>query len=121
MLIGSKYAGLESHKLPFGYSLYISDKLKESNRNYFERVLNSIELIINDGNHKLPENIFVMGSGLDKLINKEAPLPHRFKSILDLKLSDYYYSPQKMSVHELVSNNINSNIYCLASILSSCV
>jgi len=121
LLIGSKYAGLESHKLPFGYSLYISDKLKESNRNYFERVLNSIELIINDGNHKLPENIFVMGSGLDKLINKEAPLPHRFKSILDLKLSDYYYSPQKMSVHELVSNNINSNIYCLASILSSCV
>ena len=121
LLIGSKFDSLESHKLPFGYSLYISDNLKESNKNYFERVLNSIELIINDSNHKLPENIFVMGSGLDKLINKQAPLPNRFKSILDLKLSDYSYSPQKMSVHELVSNSINSNIYSLASILSSCL
>ena len=62
-----------------------------------------------------------MGSGLDKLINKEASLPKRFKSILDLNLSEYTYLPQKMSVHELVSNTINSNIYCLASILSSCV
>ena len=121
LLIGSKFAALKSHKLPFGYNLYISDNLKESNKNYFERVLNSIELIINDSNHKLPENIFVMGSGLDKLINKQAPLPNRFKSILDLKLSDYSYSPQKMSIHELVSKSINSNIYSLASILSSCI
>ena len=121
LLIGSKFAALKSHKLPFGYDLYISDNLKQSNKNYFERVLNSIEIIINDTNDKLPENIFVMGSGLDKLINKQAPLPNRFKSILDLKLSDYSYSPQKMSVHELVSNSINSNIYSLASILSSCL
>ena len=121
LLIGSKYAALQSHKLPFGFSLYISDNLEESNKNYFERVLNSIQLIINDSNHKLPKNIFVMGSGLDKLINKEESLPERFKSILDLNLSEYTYLPQKMSVHELVSNTINSNIYCLASILSSCV
>ena len=121
LLIGSKYTALQSHKLPFGFSLYISDNLVESNKNYFERVLNSIQIIINDSNHKLPKNIFVMGSGLDKLINKEASLPKRFKSILDLNLSEYTYLPQKMSVHELVSNTINSNIYCLASILSSCV
>ena len=121
VLIGSKFAELKSHKLPFGYSLYISDNLKESNKNYFERVLNSVELIINDSNQKLPENIFVMGSGLDKLINKQAPLPYKFKSIFDLKLSDYSYSPQKMSVHELVSKTINSNIYSMVSILSSCV
>ncbi len=121
LLIGSKYTALQSHKLPFGFSLYISDNLEESNKNYFERVLNSIQIIINDSNHKLPKNIFVMGSGLDKLINKEASLPKRFKSILDLNLSEYTYLPQKMSVHELVSNTINSNIYCLASILSSCL
>ena len=121
LLIGSKYTALQSHKLPFGFSLYISDNLEESNKNYFERVLNSIQIIINDSNHKLPKNIFVMGSGLDKLINKEASLPKRFKSILDLNLSEYTYLPQKMSVHELVSNTINSNIYSLASILSSCV
>ena len=121
LLIGSKYTALQSHKLPFGFSLYISDNLEESNKNYFERVLNSVQLIINDSNHKLPKNIFVMGSGLDKLINKEASLPKRFKSILDLNLSEFTYLPQKMSVHELVSTTINSNIYCLASILSSCV
>ena len=121
LLIGSKYAELQSYKLPFGFSLYISDNLEESNKNYFERVLNSIQIIINDSNHKLPKNIFVMGSGLDKLINKEASLPKRFKSILDLNLSEFTYLPQKMSVHELVSTTINSNIYCLASILSSCV
>ena len=52
-------------------SLYLTKNLKESSKNYFERVLNSVKLIINDTNQKLPSNIFVMGQGLDKLLNSE--------------------------------------------------
>ena len=62
LLLGSNLAELKSHKLPFGYSLYITKNLKESSKNYFERVLNSVKLIINDTNQKLPSNIFVMGT-----------------------------------------------------------
>ena len=122
LLLGSNLAELKSHKLPFGYSLYITKNLKESSKNYFERVLNSVKLIINDTNQKLPSNIFVMGSGLDKLSNSESIiLPKGFKSISDLNLSNYSYQPKMMQIHETVSKSIDNSICSLVSILSSCV
>ena len=121
VLIGSKLSKLNSHKLPFGSGLYISNNLKESSKNYFDRVLKSINLIMNQNNEKLPLNIFVMGPGLDQLITPDLPLPNRFTSIADLKLSDYSYSPKKMQIHELVSTSIDSSIYSLTSILTTCV
>ena len=36
LLIGRKSAQLKSYKLPFGYSLYISDSLQETSLNYFK-------------------------------------------------------------------------------------
>lgn len=122
LLLGSNLAELKSHKLPFGYSLYISKNLKESRKNYFERVLNSVKLIINDTNQKLPSNIFVMGQGLDKLSNSEYKiLPKGFQSISDLNLSNYSYQPKMMQIHETVSKSIDNSICSLVSILSSCV
>ncbi len=121
LLIGGELSELNSHKLPFGSSLYISTNLKDSGKNYFDRVLNSIKIIMNNNNDKLPSNIFVMGSGLDNLINSESPLPKGFKSIAELKLSDFSYSPKTMQIHELLSNSIGSRIFSLASILTSCV
>jgi len=121
VLIGSELSKLNSHKLPFGSSLYISDDLKQSSKNYFDRVFNSIQLIMNANNENLPLNIFVMGPGFDQLTCQEFSLPKKFKSIADLKLSDYSYSPKKMEIHELVSDSIDSSIYSLTSILSSCV
>ena len=122
LLLGTNLAELKSHKLPFGYSLYISKNLKESRKNYFERVLNSVKLIINDTNQKLPSNIFVMGQGLDKLLNSEYKiLPKGFQSISDLNLSNYSYQPKMMQIHETVSKSIDNSICSLVSILSSCV
>ena len=122
LLIGSNLAELKSHKLPFGYSLYITKNLNESSKNYFERVLNSVKLIINDTNQKLPSNIFVMGQGLDKLLNSEYKiLPKGFQSISDLNLSNYSYQPKMMQIHETVSKSIDNSICSLVSILSSCV
>ena len=121
VLIGSKLAQLASHKLPFGYSLYISENINQSSITYFDRVLNSINLILSENNDKLPQNIFVMGSGLDKLIKQDAHLPDGFKNITDLKLANYSYIPNRMDIHELVSNSIDSSIYSLVSILTSCV
>ena len=76
---------------------------------------------MDQNNEKLPLNIFVMGPGLDQLITPDLPLPNRFTSIADLKLSDYSYSPKKMQIHELVSTSIDSSIYSLTSILTTCV
>lgn len=121
VLIGSKLSKLNSHKLPFGSSLYISNNLKESSNNYFDRVLKSIKLIMNQNNEKLPLNIFVMGTGLDQLITPDFTLPNGFRSIAELKLTDYSYSPKKMQIHELVSNSIDASIYSLTSILTSCI
>ncbi len=121
LLIGSNLAKLNSHKLPFGYSLYISKNLDESCKNYFERALNSVKLIIKDTNHKLPSNIFVMGQGLDKLLNSEFSLPKGFQKISDLNLTNYSYQPKTMQIHETVSKSIENSVCSLVSILSSCV
>ena len=121
LLIGGQFSELNSHKLPFGSSLYISNNLKNSGKNYFDRVSNSIKVIMKDNNDTSPLNIFVMGSGLDNLINSEFDLPKGFKNIAELKLSDFSYSPKKMQIHELISNSIDSRIFSLASILTSCV
>ena len=121
VLIGRNLAELHSHKLPFGYSLYITDNLNESSKNYFERALNSVKLIIQETNQKLPPNIFVMGQGLDKLSNPEFSLPKGFRSISDLNLSNYSYQPKTMQIHETVSKTIENSICSLVSILISCV
>ena len=121
LLIGSHLDILNSYKLPFGYSLYITDNLNDSSKNYFERALNSVKLIMKEADQKIPPKIFVMGQGLDKLLNSEFSLPKDFQSISDLNLSDYSYQPKTMAIHETVSKSIENNICSLASILSSCV
>ena len=121
LLIGGALSELASYKLPFGSSLYLSNDLKNSAKNYFDRASNSINIIMKDKNEKPPLNIFVMGSGLDNLINSEFDLPKGFKNIAELKLSDFYYSPKNMQIHELISNSIDSRISSLASILTLCV
>ena len=83
--------------------------------------MNSVKLIINESDHSMPENIYVMGQGLDKLINASSSLPNGFKSISELNLSSYSYLPKKMEIHELISDSIDSTIESLASIVKSCV
>ena len=121
LLIGSKLANLTSYKLPFGSSLYISNDLNETSTNYFDRVLNSINTIMKDEEKKLPSDIFVMGSSLDKLINKNMKLPNGFKKLSALNLTDFSYVPKSMKIHELVSESVDSSIYSLSTILSSCL
>ena len=122
VLIGAKYAELNSHKLPFGSSLYSSLDDRESNvKSYFERVLNSVKIIMDETNEELPQYIFVMGLGLDKLVKQGIELPDSFKRISELKLSKYLYEPSKMEIHELISESIDSSIDSIASILSSCI
>jgi len=81
----------------------------------------SITLILNDQEKTLPNNIFVMGSGLDKLLNNSFKLPKGFKHISELNLTEYTYNPKSMKIHELISSSISSSIYSLTAILTSCV
>ncbi len=121
LLIGTHSAKLTSHKLPFGSSLYISNDSKKSLNNYFERVINSINLLLEESDYSLPNNIYVMGHGLDELTVNNSLLPDKFKNISSLNLADYNYSPEKMEIHELVSKSIESNIDSLSSVLRLCV
>tara|TARA_A100001035_G_C27787714_1_gene505529 strand:- start:9815 stop:11173 length:1359 start_codon:yes stop_codon:yes gene_type:complete len=121
LLIGTRSAKLTSYKLPFGSSLYISNDPKKSLNNYFERVINSVNLLLEESDHSLPDNIYVMGHGLDELGVNSSLLPGKFKNISSLNLAEYYYSPDKMEVHELVSKSIESNIDSITSVLRLCV
>ena len=121
VLIGSKFSRLTSYRIPFGSSLYISSDLNNTTNNYFERILNSIKLILDENNCSLPLLIYVMGNGLDSLVENYVPLPKGFKRLSELKLTDYYYSPNKMKIHELVSKSVDSNIESLVTILKSCL
>ncbi|MDC3165215.1 pilus assembly protein PilM, partial [Prochlorococcus sp. AH-716-F10] len=121
LLIGNRSAKLTSHKLPFGSSLYISNDSKKSLKNYFERVINSINLLLAESDDSLPDNIYFMGHGVDELGVNNLLLPEKFKNISTLNLSDYNYSPDKMEIHELVSKSIESNIDSLTSVLRLCV
>ncbi len=121
VLIGNKLAELNTYKLPFGYSLYITDDLGKSSKSYFERAYNSVKIIMKDTNQELPKNIFVMGKGLDELLNSEISLPREFKPISDLNLANYLYKPKNMQIHEIVSKSIDNIICSLVSTLSSCV
>jgi len=121
LFIGNRSEELESHKLPFGFNLYVSDNLQQSSINYFDRVLTSITLFLKDSKNKLPKDIFVMGKGLDVLLNEKSNLPKGFKSISELKMAKYSYNPKNMNVHELISTSINSSVESLACILNSCI
>jgi|MDSZ01.2.fsa_nt_gb hypothetical protein len=121
LLIGTNLGELTSHKVPFGSSLYISNDQKKSSLNYFERVFNSISLILKQDSTTMPSNIFVMGHGLDEITKKNIALPEGFKRISEVNLANYSYNPDKMEIFELVSKTIDSNIDSLATILNSCV
>ena len=69
----------------------------------------------------MPPKIFVMGSGLDTLTNKNVKLPNNFTAVTELNLSDYSYNPKRMTIHELISKSLESRIFSLASILKLCV
>ena len=121
VLIGRKLQDLNSHKLPYGCSLYISDQSYGLSDNYFNRVLSSVELILSEYDFELPSTIFVIGQGLDSLVNNDLPLPPNFKRFSDINLVDYSYAPKNMEIHELISKSIDSTIDILSLITSSCL
>ena len=121
LLIGKSSKSLISHKLPFGSSLYVSDKNQDLSNSYFSRVLNSINFIISDDNESMPSNIYIVGQGLDNLIKNNMKIPKTFKRVSDMNLVDYSYTPKGMEIHELVSQSIASTIDSLSYVTSSCL
>ncbi len=121
VLIGSKSSSLDSFKLPYGASLYMSDSTYELSQNYFTRVFSSIKLAIEEYDEQMPTNIYVMGHGLDYLVKEGGPLPKKFRRVSDMGLVDYSYSPANMDIHELHSKSVVSTVDTLANIASSCL
>ena len=120
VMMGRNSYDLTSHILPYGSSLYTSDENSDLSNNYFQRILGSIELITSEYQEILPSFIYVYGKGLDHLLDKNTPLPTRFKRLSDMNLVDYSYIPKLMDIHESYSNSIESTIETL-SLISSCL
>ncbi len=121
VLFGRNLAGLTSHRIPYGCSLYVSNSTNDLSDNYFSRVLASIELIISEYDEYLPASIFAVGQGLDQLVKRDMPLPKGFKRASEIISTDYSYIPKRMEVHELDSKSIDSTIDTLSCIASSCL
>ena len=118
--IGRDSSNLTTHNIPYGNSLYISDKNPVLSNNYFLRVQTSIELIMSEYEEKMPEYIFTYGKGLDDLVKKNTPLPNGFKRLSDINLVDYSFSSNKNQINVSASNSINSTIEVLA-LVTSCL
>ena len=118
VLIGRNSMELSSHKLPYGSSLYSSDI--NLSKNYFSRLINSLELILSEYEEKLPSYVYIYGKGLDDLAMINIPLPDRFRYLSEFDLGAYSYKPNQMEVHESVSKVLNYSIETLA-LISSCL
>ena len=118
VLIGRNSMELSSHKLPYGSSLYSSDI--NLSKNYFSRLINSLELILSEYEEKLPSCVYIYGKGLDDFPMINIPLPDGFRYLSEFDLGDYSYKPNQMEVHESVSKVLNYSIETLA-LISSCL
>ncbi len=121
VLIGKKESQLYSFKLPYGCSLYTASYSPEISKSYFTRLVSSIEAIVSEKDEILPKQIYVIGQGLDELMQEDQSLPAPFSRVEDLKLSNYIYAPNQMDVHELMSKSISSKIDTTSSIASECI
>ena len=120
VMIGRNSTNLTSHNIPYGSSLYISDKEANLSINYFQRIFSSIEYIMSEFDEKTPPLIYVFGKGLDDLVKRNITLPNRFKRLSEMDLVDYSYAPRKMQIHESASKSIDSTIETL-SLIASCL
>ena len=82
---------LSSHKLPYGSSLYSSDI--NLSKNYFSRLINSLELILSEYEEKLPSCVYIYGKGLDDFPMINIPLPDGFSYLSEFDLGAYSYKP----------------------------
>ena len=120
VIVARDSINLTSHKLPYGSSLYSSDDNPDLSKNYFSRLLVSLDLIISEYDEVLPSYIFTYGKGLDDLVKKNTKLPIEFKRLSEMKLADYSYFPLQMEIHELISKSIDSTIETI-SLITSCL
>ncbi|KGF97652.1 hypothetical protein EU96_1366 [Prochlorococcus marinus str. MIT 9302] len=89
---------LNTFKLPFGASNYISTDKKISEQ-FFERLQNSISLIIEKLGHPINNDIFLIGEGIDKLEIDKLNLDQRFKKF-----------PEDIFMNYKVNKNIDNSI-----------
>ena len=120
VIVARDSINLTSHKIPYGSSLYSSDDNPELSKNYFSRLLLSLDLIISEYDEDLPSSIFIYGRGLDDLVKQNTTLPIKFKRLSEIKLANYSYLPHQMQIHELASKSIDSTIETL-SLITSCL
>ncbi len=89
---------LNTFKLPFGASNYISTD-KNISEQFFERLHNSISLIIKKLGHPITNDIFLIGEGIDKLEIDKLNLDQRFKKF-----------PEDIFMNYKVNKNIDKSI-----------
>ncbi len=95
---------LDSTKLPFGSSIYISDK-ESLNKQFFSRLINSISKILQNKKIEFNGIIYLHGNGIDNMLALNDYVDERFK-----KITNYEYQ-----INENKDLNLNNH----SSILNS--
>ena len=99
-------------KLPFGASIYISDDENVAHQ-FFVRLENAVNSIIEKFNYKSPKSIYLIGQGFDKLNTSSISSFNKFKEFPSDIFNKYKFN--KDIDKEIIQNNI-SNITKLSSI-----
>ena len=103
---------LNSFKLPFGASNYISTDKKISEQ-FFERLHNSISLIVKKFGYTITNEILLIGEGIDKLEIDNLDLDQKFKKFPDEIFMNYQVN--KNIDKSLILEN-KSNLIKMASV-----
>ena len=99
-------------KLPFGAAIYISED-ENTSKQFFVRLENSINSILEKFNYKFPKSIYLIGQGFDKLNTTTLSSFDKFKEFPTNIFNKYELN--KDIDKETIQNNI-SNIMKLTSI-----
>ena len=103
---------LNTVKLPFGTSIYISED-SELALQFFQRLEKSIFSILKKFKYKKPKSIYLIGQGFDKLNHKNLELISKFKEYPQDIFNTF--NLDKEIDKETINNNI-SNFIKLSSI-----
>ena len=98
---------LDSTKLPFGSSIYISNE-ESLNKQFFSRLDNSISTILKNKKIKFNGNIFIHGNGIDRMFAINDYIDDKFKILTSYK---YKINPNKdlnLTNHKSILNSFSN-------------
>ncbi len=95
IFINKKEGEVISRKLPYGSALYTSTKAYSDVEKFYIRLRQSVNSLISVEKLDNIKNIYLIGNGLDALMNSREAIPKGFSDIFDKGINSFEYSVSK--------------------------